>query len=953
MILSLPLTRKAWPLLKSFGLRERVLVSLAAAIVLGGYAYLNVKATAPVSDPVPVSYYQLLTEAFLSGRTYLSLEPDIRLKALPDPWAGAQGIPRAHDATYYDGKYYIYFGAGPVLFLLAPWNLLTGTYLRDGTATGLFCAAGFILAALFYLRCRRRYFPEVSPWWTFVSLLVIGLGSFIPFVVGSPRIYEVPITCAFACTMLCANAVLSAALASRSRDRVVSVLIASAAWAMAVASRPNYIFGVIPLWITLLVIFRRVRRVSGPLPATGFWLAAFAPIALVCAGVALYNYARFDSPLEFGTTYQFSAMDTRHTKLFALANVGQSLKEYLLNGVHRFAYYPFLNQETEVFGVIPWWPFSLLALGLPLTFARRRTRDHVWIPVLCFLVAGSLVNFVSLLPLPFANERYELDFLPSVTLAALLVASVGLSACVGAPRWARMGAATGIVAVLAVSLFDSIASGLPGVGSGTDVRAMARFLNIPAEQLERINGVRYGPVEFDVEFKDGAVGRSEPLVATGGGGDCVFVKYLGSGRARLGYVHMGAAGRLSEPLSLGTVSHRLRVDLGGLYPPAEYAAFSGWTDDDIAVVRRRVEIKLDGATVLKASSAFYPSDAWQTSVGSTPIPGQMGATFSGRIANVSRSGIPDRAAVESGMGTGPVRLVVRFPEFKALVGQPLVSTGVHGAGDLVYVFYLAPGKARFGHDCWNYGLFETEPVLFDAREDQVVEIDLDSLHAAPNGGIHPFRLRFNGRDIASVNRLANPSTPEEVSFGYNGIGASTAEILFSGPKLEAERLPSMPSGQAPAGAVRLVLKLPADLGNGSEPLVVTGRKGAADIVYIAYPEPGFVQFGYDHWGSGGPISGKLAVHPGESLEVQVSMGSLRYEDDPKWPSLSAPDRERLSSTVIVHANGARVLEAKSRPFACAPGEIYVGSNPAGGSTCSAKFTGTLVSTERIGVLYLR
>ena len=174
MILSLPFTRKAWPFLSSFGLRERILFGVAASIVLGAYAYLNIKGTVPVSDPVPQSYYQLLTEALLSGRTYLGLEPDPRMKTLPDPWAGAQGIPRAHDATYYNGRYYLYFGVGPVLLLSAPWHLLTGMYIRDGTATGIFCATGFLLASLFYLRCKRRYFPEAPPWWTFAAVLAEG-----------------------------------------------------------------------------------------------------------------------------------------------------------------------------------------------------------------------------------------------------------------------------------------------------------------------------------------------------------------------------------------------------------------------------------------------------------------------------------------------------------------------------------------------------------------------------------------------------------------------------------------------------------------------------------------------------------------------------------------------------------------------------------------------------------
>src|SRR5580704_13238715 len=122
MILSLPLTRRALPFLKAFGARERVMFLATSALVLGFFLSLNVKATVPLSDREAHSYYQMLTEAFLSGRTYLSLEPDPRLKALADPWAGAQGVPRAHDATYYNGKYYLYFGMGPVLSLMAPWR---------------------------------------------------------------------------------------------------------------------------------------------------------------------------------------------------------------------------------------------------------------------------------------------------------------------------------------------------------------------------------------------------------------------------------------------------------------------------------------------------------------------------------------------------------------------------------------------------------------------------------------------------------------------------------------------------------------------------------------------------------------------------------------------------------------------------------------------------------------
>ncbi len=953
MILSLPLTRKAWPFLKSFGVRERAMFLAASGLVLGIFLSLNVKATVPLSDREPTSYYQLLTEAFLSGRTYLSLEPDTRLKALADPWAGAQGVPRAHDATYYNGKYYLYFGMGPVLSLMAPWRLLTRTYLREGTATGLFCAAGFLLSALLYLRCKRRYFPSISPWWTFLAVLAVGLGSFLPFVDASPRIYDVPITCAFAFCMLSANAMFSAAAATRARGCVASILLASAAWAMAITARPNYVFGLIPLWVGMALIYRWNRRASGPHSRLRFWLAALGPPALACAGIAFYNYVRFNDPREFGTTYQFSAMDMRRTKLFALENILQSATAYITKGVRRSIYYPFVDNSTDVFGVVPWAPFSLLALGLPVTLLFKRVREPAWVVTLAFMLLAGLSNFAVLLPLPFANARYEVDFLPSLTLIGLLVASVCLVELEGRPRWARVGASLGILVILLPSLFDSLASGLPAAESGPGVRALARALNVPAEMLERLEGVRNGPVEFNVEFPDGAKGRREPLVTTADGADCVFIEYLGAGRGRFGYVHMGAAGRLGKAFYLGPTEHRLRVEMGGLYPAAEHAAFSGWTEDDIAALRRRVEVSLDGKVALKASSLSYRSNGWQVSIGSMPIAGQIAPRFSGTIANIERRGIPEAAVVRTGFETGPVRLVAHLPEFRAIVGQPLVSTGVHGSGDLVYVLYLGPGKARFGHDCWNYGLFETEPVLYDPNEDQVIEVDMNSLHAPPNGGMHPFKLRFNGREIASVERRSNPSTPEEVAFGYNEIGASTAEVLFSGSKLEAGRMAAMPSGPPAFGAVHLVIKLPGDRSRGPEPLLVTGHQGAADMVYLAYPDSGHVQVGYDHWSVGGPLSDKVAVRSGENLDVEISMSSLHYERDPEWATLSASDQERLASNVVVHLNGIRVLDKPAKPYPCDSNETYVGSNPVGGSTCSAKFTGIIVSSERIGAVYLR
>jgi len=122
-------------------------------------------------------------------------------------------LPRAHDATYFNDRYYLYFGVAPVILLYAPWRLAAGTYLADGAGTGVFCAVGFLLAVWFFRRCQRRFFPDPRPVWTFVVVLTLGLGSFVQSELRSSEFYQVPIACAFACAMGVANAMLLAAAA--------------------------------------------------------------------------------------------------------------------------------------------------------------------------------------------------------------------------------------------------------------------------------------------------------------------------------------------------------------------------------------------------------------------------------------------------------------------------------------------------------------------------------------------------------------------------------------------------------------------------------------------------------------------------------------------------------------------------------------------------------------------
>jgi hypothetical protein len=361
--------------------------------------------------------------------------------------------------------------------------------------------------------------------------------------------------------------------------------------------------------------------------------------------------------------------------------------------------------------------------------------------------------------------------------------------------------------------------------------------------------------------------------------------------------------------------------------------------------------------LLRFASSFPAAEPEKIELGrNVSVPGA--AAFRGKLMLVGRAGLPTSSEVIAPRDrAGAVRLRVRFPAFQAQVGQPLIATGQAGAGDLFYVFYAGPNRLRFGHDAWNFPGYETPDFFYDPDVEHTVEVDMGSLHPeAPLAELHAgrkrLRVRLDGREVADVARPFNAARPEEVFIGHNAIGASTSEVNFSGKLLESERMLAW-SELALTGARLLTVTLSSQRVIGrSEPLLVTGQPGAAEIVYLKYVDPGHVQIGYDKWGVGGGLSAPIAVSDSRPLEIEVSLGSLYGAG--VFPTATAEGQmlKRLQSTVLVRVEGKMVLRQASEGYSVDLKQIYVGLNPIGASTCAELFSGKIERLEFLGAAKL-
>ncbi|PTY08549.1 hypothetical protein DB347_02925 [Opitutaceae bacterium EW11] len=910
-------------------------IAAVAALYLGFVFLGNLR----LVHSQPGGYYESLTEGFLSGQTYFKVAPDPRLAELANPWAGAQGIPRIHDATYFNGRYYLYFGAAPAVCLMVPWHLLTGTYLSEAAAVWLFCAGGFAAGMLIWDRIRARCLPGLGVGSTVIAGVGLGLASYLPFLLDGPIFYHVASAagCFWALTaqLFAVGAVLSRSL----RLRAWGLFGSSTAWGLAVGSRPNCLFGLAALGLIALVLIWRERRAGHG----GTWrllTAAVAPAACIGAGLAAYNWVRFGDPAEFGIHYQFAGGDMRHVRLAGLEYVGNNLRSYLLGACDYLRYFPFVERTGGTFGVVYWAPFLLIGPLLPCTWFFSRGKKSSWVLGSLVVLSTAAVLFGSLLVYAYPVDRYALDFLPSASILAVLAFAFFIEVFAG--RLRRTVAWAGGLALA----YSAVHCGLLMLGAGgfePRLVPLARMLNRIPAAFERAAGTQFGPVTGEIQFVPLPPGTREPLITTGRGRDVLFAEHVGPETVRFGFFHLGTESPLSSDfVYVPGKTYSVEFDLGSLYPPDLHPLMAGMPRAAANALHRRVEMRLDGQLVYQTASTFYPSSNRTIRVGENPERIGTAERSAARIGSIGRKGIPAISAAER-IGPGKMlRLHVLFPRFQGTVGEPLVSLGDLSKGELVYATYLGAGRIRLGIDSTRGGSVESRDFNYDPAVEHVIE--LRSLPMAP-GEPDTLGISFDGEWMLFAMRPLSLAEASEVVAGFNAVQCSAASTAFSGHTLRSE-IVDAPANAFPNatgwGTVRLAVMFPQGRIGAHEPLLTTGKTGAGNFVYVSYLDDRHIRLGFDHWGIGGVTTDPIAIDFRAVHSLEIRFGALYPAiGDGWWRQHPAESPDALKHRVTVKLDGSTVLDA---PFESHPStleQIQVGKNGIGGSTCGAEFMGWL------------
>ena len=302
--------------------------------------------------------YDELAQAILEGKTYIDND-DVpqSLLEMENPYDNTaryykqieSGDTYRWDVALYDGHYYVYFGIVPLLLMYLPFRVIFKAPFPSAIGIIIFAVIfAFGVFKLLALLC-RKYFKNVSVGAYLLTALAFVNCCGAMFLVKRPDFYSVPIITAMAFVTWGIYLWLKGRNLEQKKN--LYFLGGSLCCALAVGCRPQSVLMcavALPIFLGYFFKEKKIKEKSGILNL----ITLAVPFIIVAAGIMYYNYIRFDSPFDFGSSYNLTTNDVTR-RGFEMDRTGLGVFTYLFQPPSFDATFPYIravNVETNYVG---------------------------------------------------------------------------------------------------------------------------------------------------------------------------------------------------------------------------------------------------------------------------------------------------------------------------------------------------------------------------------------------------------------------------------------------------------------------------------------------------------------------------------------------------------------------------------------------------------------------------
>lgn len=426
---------------------RKYLVSVVAIqiILFGGISQLNQYFVKEMFRTPQRMQYQMLTEAFLKGQTYLDVEPHPILLNLSNPYdtydrdktfeSLYKGIDDTKqpddyyiwDAAFFNGKYYVYFGVAPVITYYLPYYVLTGHHITTANCNIITMVLTVIGIALLLYDICKKWFKNVNLG-AFMAIFVLFVNACgILSIMGRPDHYSLPILMGI---MFSVYGLLFWFKALNKDLKAGYLFLGSLCMASVAACRPQLLltsFLVFPLFWNKVFKERKLFS-KDSIMKTFLWILPYIVIALL---LMYYNYIRFGSPLDFGANYNLTTNDMTR-RGFVIGRIPLGIYYYLLRPFNVVLKFPFLMRDGVATNYMGTTIFEEMAggflvcnliclFGVLIFKFKKEFKDKMPYLLGVFCAISSLIIVVADTEMAGILPRYICDFGFLLYLATALV----------------------------------------------------------------------------------------------------------------------------------------------------------------------------------------------------------------------------------------------------------------------------------------------------------------------------------------------------------------------------------------------------------------------------------------------------------------------------------------------------------------------------------------------------
>ena len=385
---------------------------------------------------------QELVDALESGQVELKDTPSEQLLEMENPydWSARseQGVSAKWDHVLYNGKYYSYYGVGPVILLYLPYHLITGHYLESLVGVFLFNTISLIFLGMTFFKLMKKLFRDIPLSMYTAALVMIYAACGVWYCTVMANFYEIAQSSGFCFTILGAYYLISSNVIGGDSEpvRPIMAALSSLFLAIAVTCRPTTAVWCVAAVLFIIAGVLKLRRSKSAGSAYAKYLiCALVPFIVIGGAQMLYNHARFGSFTDFGIDYSLTINDFTHTEFHTqLAAIG--FFDYIFAPPSFSGEFPYVQTTLSTLGVNGYYFVAtnngcgLLFRALPMFFLfgapfalKRVEKEKRVITAILFGAAVFIAPFAVIVSIWESGYgvRYMMDFAWQMLTGAFLV----------------------------------------------------------------------------------------------------------------------------------------------------------------------------------------------------------------------------------------------------------------------------------------------------------------------------------------------------------------------------------------------------------------------------------------------------------------------------------------------------------------------------------------------------